>query len=123
MAVSIRQPDRMAVVHTEPDQNVILSTSDAREAPGAVELVRQERGYHIVARGGESPNRPAADDADRRRWRGRAESVQSELSFFSESPESESALSFDFAFRSFRRSLSRILASSWRALRFPGRSR
>lgn len=55
MTVSIHLPDRMVVVHTEPDQNINLSTSYAQEALDAVELVRQVLGNHIATRGGESP--------------------------------------------------------------------
>ena len=57
MTVSIHLPERMVVVHTEPDLNRNLSIIDCHEALDAIELVRQVLTEHVAKHGGEMPVR------------------------------------------------------------------
>lgn len=55
MTVSIHLPDRLIVVHTEPDRNTNLGTREAGEALTAIELAGQVLRERIARQGGESP--------------------------------------------------------------------
>ncbi len=57
MTVSIHLPERLVVVHTEPDLNRNLNVADSLEALDAVELVRQVLTEHVARHGGELPVR------------------------------------------------------------------
>jgi len=55
MTVSIHLPDRMIVVHTEPDRNLNLDAAEAGEALSAIELARQVLTERIARQGGSLP--------------------------------------------------------------------
>ena len=53
MTVSIHLPDRLIIVHTEPDKNCRLLINDAEKALEAVDLARNVLVEHIAKLGGE----------------------------------------------------------------------
>ena len=55
MNVSIHLPDRMIVVHTDPDLNRTLSLDDSSEALDVIELTRHVLAEHVARLGGELP--------------------------------------------------------------------
>ena len=55
MTVSVHLPDRMIVVHTEPDRNLHLDASEAGEALDAIELARHVLTERIAQQGGVLP--------------------------------------------------------------------
>lgn len=53
MTVSVHLPDRLIIVHTEPDRNCRLLMDDAEKALEAVDLARDVLIEHIAKLGGD----------------------------------------------------------------------
>ena len=55
MTITVNLPDRLIVVHTEPDRNINLGPADAGEALTAIDVARQVLAERIARQGGEVP--------------------------------------------------------------------